>query len=339
MSNTFLKIQKGCTLRDLTSYVGSDSVSQVLNVNGLQRQRDVYSQYEDKCHQAVQSNDYVDWKRKSEILNIFSTDSDVFEYACVQSEDNWKILSSMMSFADAIAVPETVQIVKSDEVLGNGEPVSSTVYNSVMSSLKKSGTVDTSVFNDFSTIKPSVPLNLSTSSSYVTNSLFQAFKIPFGDVTFYSSLSDSSVDIPAYPEEVRDPRTASYTTMPDTLYQYEPWYTYTSSGPREVTLEFHLHRQMWTGDETDGLANKMIRFVQACLYPKYNGSSVTSDICTLYIKGKSYITGIVTAVDVTWTGPIGSDGFYLEFTLSVSFTEISQRQLNNDSVKSMALLG
>ena len=338
MSNTFLMIDKNLTLRQLSSYVGSQQANSVLNLNGLKRQRDLYNQYKRKCDDIVKSAENVSWKRKSEILNLFSTDSDVFEYAAVQDEDGWKVLSSAMSFRDAIAVPETVEIVQYDDVLGNRKAVASDVYKSVMTSLELTGEINTSLFNDFSTIKPSTA-RYGSSSNRSVNGLFQAFRIPWGDIKFYSQLSDESVDIPAYPESLKQSRPATYSNMPDMLYQYEPWYMYSSSGPREVTFDFHLHRQMWTGDETDGKANEMIRFIEASTFPRYQGSNVNSDICTLYIKGAAYIRGIVTNVEVEWLGPIGSDGFYLEFNLSISFSEVSSKALNYDVVKSMPLLG
>lgn len=338
MANTFLQLPENLTLKQLASYVGSNNVGRVLNVNGLNRTRNLSSVITKQNEQLVLKGDDVSWKRKAEILNNFSTDSDVFEYACVQSEDGWKILSQTMRFQDAISIPADVEIVRYDDVLGNEVPVTKTVYNKVMKSLESTGKVNSSLFNDFSTVKPSTIRSVSTSSTR-SNALFQAFRIPWGDITFYSSLSDKSIDIPVYPESIKEPRTASYSTMPDTLYQYEPWYTYNSSGPRNVSFEFHMHRQMWTGDERDGKANELVRFLQASTYPKYSGSAVNSDTCTLYVKGQPYITGIVSSVDVDWTGPIGLDGFYLEFTVTVSFTEVSTRALSHDVVQSLSLLG
>lgn len=338
MSNTFLSISEGLTLKQLSSYVGSDNVNNVLNVNGLKRQRDVYGQVESRNESIASLSDNVSWSRKAEILNLLSTDSDVFEHAAMQDEDGWKVLSNTMSFADALSLPSSVDVVKYDDVLGNGVPVTATVYKAIMQGLEYNGTIDRSVFNSFSTIKPVVSRNYGDAKSS-TNSLFAAFNVPWGDVTFYSSLSDDSIDIPVYPQSFKDGRVSTYSEMPSMLYQYEPWYSYSSSGPRTLTLEFHMHRQMWTGDERDGKANELIRFVEASAYAKYNGSCVNSDTCTLYIKGYPFVTGIVTSVSVNWDGPIGLDGFYLEFTLSISFTEVSTQALSYDVVKSMDLIG
>ena len=338
MSNTFLTVPSNLTLKSLATYVGSESVNRVLNVNGLSRVPNIAKELKKRNDSIVSQNYKVPWKRKSEILNTFSTDSDVFEYAAVQDDKGWKVLDQTMSFEDAIAVPESVEITRYDDVLGNQTPVSSDVYWKVMNSLEQTGSVNSSVFNDFSTIKPAVYRNVSSSTSSTSN-VFQAFKVPWGDVVFYSSMSGASKEIPAYPESIKDGRSASYSTMPDTLYQYEPWYVYSNSGPRSLTLSFHLHRQMWTGNEKDGKANELIRFIQASVYPKYSGSTVNTDACTLYVKGYPYVTGIVSNVDVEWSGPIGSDGLYLEVNLSVAFTEVATRALNYNVVKSLPLIG
>ena len=117
MSNTFLQLPENLTLKQLASYVGSNNVARVLNVNGLNRTRNLTSVVRKQNDQIVNSTDNVSWKRKAEILNNFSTDSDVFEYACVQSEDGWKILSQAMRFQDAIQIPADVETVRYDDVL------------------------------------------------------------------------------------------------------------------------------------------------------------------------------------------------------------------------------
>lgn len=339
MSNTFLQIPSELTLKQLSSMVGSRNVNYVLNLNNLKRQKDISKQHSDMCDEIKRIQPEVSWKRKSEILNTFSTDTDVFEYAAMQDEGGWKVLDKTLSFEDTLSIPETIELVRYDDVLGNGQPVSKTVYDNVMNSLSETGRVSDTIFSEFSTMK--VPKNRMSigSSSAQGGSIFQMFNIPWGDITLYSSLSGDSKDIPVYPEEFTDARNANYDTMPDVLYQYEPWYTYNSSGPRSISLEFHMHRQMWTGDETDGKANELIRFCESNCYPKYNGSSVTTSIVTLYVVGKPLINGIITGCEVQWGGPIGRDGFYLEFTMTLAITEVSIQALNHGTVSALPLIG
>ena len=155
----------------------------------------------------------------------------------------------------------------------------------------------------------------------------------------HSYLGNDSIDFPVYPEEIEDGVRANYETMPDLLYQYEPWQLYRSAGPRTGTYTFHMHRDMFTGDHRDGRCNELIRFCQASCYPEYKGAAVYSDISTLYIGGKPFISGIITEVRESWGGPIGLDDWYLECTLAVTFTEVSQQPLNFTTVRQKGLIG
>ena len=100
-----------------------------------------------------------------------------------------------------------------------------------------------------------------------------------------------------------------------------------------------MHRDMWSGDHSDGKANELIRFCEACCYPRFNGAAVNSGTVTLYIKGQPLISGIIEDVTVHWDGPILQDGWYGHFTLEITITEIASRALNYDVVKSMPLIG
>jgi hypothetical protein len=189
------------------------------------------------------------------------------------------------------------------------------------------------VFNEYNS---SLPVNFSSSKSYGSSSnVLQFFNIPWGEVTLYDSLSGESVDFPVYPEEPGDGRKATYTQMPDTLYQYEPFYLYQSSGPRSCQYSFTFHRDMWTGNHKDGMANKLIRFCESCLYPKYNGSAVNTSIVTLYIHGDALIRGILTSVNKSWSGPILQDGWYGVCKLEIEISEVSSDPLTFDTVRSM----
>ena len=70
MSNTFLLVSDNMTLKDLSSYVGSSAVNSVLNLNNLERKRDIAGQVDKKFKDTVSQNtNNVSWKRKQEILN------------------------------------------------------------------------------------------------------------------------------------------------------------------------------------------------------------------------------------------------------------------------------
>lgn len=331
----FLTISDSTTLAELSDRVGDRNVERMLAINGLTRTPRIGKQFRNNVNNIIQTNQSANWQRKSTVLNQFSSDSDIFETAALLDDNSWKVLSALETFPGMLKVPETVVLPSAVDILGNGQGVGSVIYNQVMQSLSTPPhTVDPSIFNEYSIRKGSQIVD------YVDRNTdaMQWFNLPWGDITLYSSVANDSIDFPVYPEEYEDGVKANYTTMPDLLYQYEPWYLYQSSGPRTNSFTFHAHRDMWTGDHRDGKANELIRFCEAACYPEYNGSAVNSDTVTLYIKGSPLISGIMTDVSVKWMGPIGLDGWYLEFELTINITEISTTALNNTSVRQKPLI-
>lgn len=332
----YILINKGTTLVDLADRVGDRNVETFLAINGLTRAPNIGEQFTSMVANILSTGPTVDWQRKSTILNKFSGDSDIFEEAALLDNNSWKVLDALETFPNRLKVPETITLPSATDILGNGQGVDSRVYENAMNSLAtQPHTIDPGVFNQYSTIQ-NTQITGSVSQTSTNTTLFN---LPWGNITLYSSLAGESVDIPVYPEELEDSIKANYTTMPDLLYQYEPWYVYQSSGPRSNSYTFHMHRDMWTGDHRDGKANELIRFCQAACYPEYSGSAVYSDTVTLYVKGSTLITGILTAVDVKWSGPIGLDGYYLEFELVLHITEIAEQALSNSVVRAKPLIG
>lgn len=332
----YISINKDTTLVDLADRVGDRNVETFLAINGLTRSPNVGEQFSMMVENILSTGSTVDWQRKSTILNKFSGDSDIFEEAALLDSNSWKVLDALETFPNRLKVPETITLPSASDILGNGQGVDSRVYENAMNSLaNEPHTIDPGIFNQYSTIQ-NTQITGSVSQTSTNTTLFN---LPWGDITLYSSLAGESIDIPVYPEELEDSVKANYTTMPDLLYQYEPWYVYQSSGPRSNSYTFHMHRDMWTGDHRDGKANELIRFCQAACYPEYSGSAVYSDTVTLYVKGSALITGILTAVNVKWSGPIGLDGYYLDFELVLDITEVSEQALSNSVVRAKSLIG
>ena len=332
----FLKISSTTTLAQLTDMVGEANVSNILALNGLEREKYIGKQFQEKCKEIMHDPEPVSWERQVSILNSFTDDGEVYETAALQGQSGWKVLSALGTFKDALRIPDDIQLPNSTDIIGGTEPLTKDVYEKSMASLMNPPHyIDSEIFDTFDLTK-SVQL-VSTHISY--SKVFELFNIPWGDISFYDSISGKSIDLPVYPENLTDTRNASYATMQDILYQYEPWQIYTSSGPRTSTYSFHFHRQMWTGNELDGKANELIRFCQACLYPEFRGSAVNTSTVRLYVKGYTLISGILQDVNVTWDGPIGRDGWYLECTLDLMITEVAEQALTHDVVKGLPLIG
>lgn len=334
----FLKISKNTTLSGLNNEVGSRNTDSILNLNSLNRTPDIGVQFENLIKQKISETEDVSFQRKATILDTLTSDADVFEIAALQNMDGWKILSSLGTMPGMLRIPETIKLPDSVNIIGGtGEPVSRAVYEKAIDFLlNKNLDVDPVIFNEYSSRKGSQILDTVSGSSTV-----QWFKLPWGKITLYSSLNGKSVDFPVYPKGIDDSTQANYETMPETLYQYEPWQIYKSSGPRTNTYDFDIHRDMWSGDHRDGKCNELIRFCQSNCYPKFQGASVQTSTVTLYIAGKKHITGIMTNVKASWDdeSPIGLDGFYLHLTLSITITEVSEEVLNYETVQQKGLIG
>jgi len=341
----FLTITPQTTLASLSSQVGRQNVDEILTANELPRTPKVGQAYVSRCNDILKTASPVTAVQKINMLNTLTSDSEIFETAAMMTEDEWKIFQKLGTLPSALSVPTTIKLQKSSDIIGNSlTGIATHIYQRTINSLNATGRVDSTIFNTISSIKhpphngsPRRDKRNHTSGADVIP--FSGFNLPWGKIRLYSSLTDDSVDIPVYPEEISDGAKASYTTMPDLLYQYEPWYAYTGSGPRSVEYSFHMHRDMWTGDHRDGNANALIRFAESCCYAEYNGSAVNTTLVTLYINGDATITGIMTDENVRWSGPIGLDGWYLEFTLSFTITEVSKIPKNITSVRAKNVIG
>lgn len=333
----FLQINSRTKFSDLSDRVGSRNVDEVLALNDMTRTPNVGAQYMVNKQYIIDNSEPVDWQRKSTILNTLTDTSDAFEIAALMGENDWKVMSAINVLPNTLRIPDSLVLPDATDIIGVNTKVGKVVYDNAMYMLSSDPhTIDPAIFNEYSTIKSSRIIDYSTSQS---NDTFQYFNIPWGEVTLYSSIDGESVDIPAYPEEIDDGRHASYTQMPDLLYQYEPWNVYQSSGPRSIAFEWNLHRDMWSADHNDGLANDLIRFCEAQCYPRFSGSAVIPPMVTLYIHGSPFITGIMTDQSTKWFGPILDDGWYGAFTLSLTITEVSSQALNYDVVRSFPLIG
>lgn len=339
----FLKISDSTKLSDLTEIVGSRNVDSILNLNMLPRVPNIGQAFEQLVEEKTSDKPDLDFQRKKTLLNTLTSEADIFEYACLQTESGWNLLDTVGTMEGMLRVPENIKIPDSIDVLGGtNTPIDKTVYQKAMNYLNNDTNVDPVIFNSYSMLKDSQILDMQqTDGGNASDNPINQFNLPWGEITLYSSLDNESVDFPVYPAGFEDGTSATYEPMPDMLYQYEPWQTYKSSGPRSVNFEFDMHRDMWTGDHRDGKCNELIRFCESNCFPRYQGSTVQTAKVTMYLAGKKLITGIITEVKVAWDddSPIGLDGIRLHLKLTLSITEVSDTPLSYDSVRSKELIG
>ena len=331
----YLTMTRDMTLKQLSDIVGDRNLDTVLNTNNMERSYNIGAQFYAKIEE-VSKTDAIDYQKKLSILNQFVGDSDLYEKAALGTENDWKALASFSCFTNAIKISNSVTIPSSVGVLGNGEPVPKNIYKECSESLKKNHEIKPEIFAEYNASYYD-GARIGRSATNTGFKTYQWFKFP-KDIALYSALADEMIYFPVYPEGFSDGVTANYDDMPEMLYQYEPWKVYKSSGPREIKFTFKFHRDMWTGDHRDGKANEVIRKCQANCYPQYNGSLVNYSLVAMYMHNDNLITGVMTDCDVSWDGPIGLDGFYLECELSFTIVEVSPQPLNYDSVRSKKLI-
>lgn len=336
----FVSISSTTTLNQLSKVVGGANVGSILAINSLSRQPDIGAALETQQNAILGAASNISWQRKAAVLNTMTTDSDIFETAALQGDNAWKVLVGSGSFPNTLLVPDGVTLPGSDSVMGNGEQVSKTIYAAVMRQLSTPPhEIDPAVFGGWTTMPAVSGLGkgmLATTSGAIPTT--NPYNVPWGKISLYSSLAGSSIDVPAYPEEVPDDIQANYDSMPELLYQYEDWPLYKSTSSKIHQYTWKLHRDMWSGNHLDGAANQMIRFFQANCYANYAGAAVTTAAVTLYIGGKIVISGIMTDCKVRWYGPLGQDGWYLAFDLSCTIKSISPTALDYTVVKNKGLV-
>ena len=331
----FLQVPNNMTLTNLRDRVGTRNVDSVLNLNSRGRTPHIGNALASLFDTVKSNTSLVDNQRKMSVLNTLTDDADVFETAALLDEDSWKLLSSKGTIPNTLRIPETLILPDASDIIGGtGKPISQVVYNKAMNYLENDLPIDPIIFNDYSNQRSSQIYDTATGGDFI-----QWFPIPWGEVTLYSSLSGSSADFPVYPETYEDNYKSNFDTMPDMLYQYEPWFVYKGSGPRTNTYDFKMHRDMWTGDHRDGKCNELIRFCEANCYPDFNGAAVNVATVTLYIAGKSLISGILTDVKVEYSGPLGLDKFPLAVNMSLTITEIATSAVSHTTMMNRGVIG
>lgn len=338
----FLKIDENTSLSDLRNVIGDDgNLDSVLALNGLNWKNDVgrqLKQITDKAKSVEMASDEDSIiQRKITLLNRCSSDEDVFQTASTLDQEGWNIFAATGTFENTLRIPDHIILPKTDDVIGNTKSVSKDTYNKVIADIK-ANTVPSDTTGIFGTYTSE--MTALVGSSPITGA-FNWFELPLGEITLYSSLADDSIDFPCYPSEFSDGIKANYDTMPDMLYQYEPWQVYKGSGPRQCSFTFDIHRDMWSGNHNDGKCNELIRFCEANCYPRYNGAAVNTATVTMYIRGKALVSGILTDVTPNWDtdSPIGHDGFYLHLKLQLTVVEIAQEALSYDVYRMKGLIG
>lgn len=150
--------------------------------------------------------------------------------------------------------------------------------------------------------------------------------------------------IPQFPLEISDSSSANFeqTTI---LGRSAPIFTYANSGPRTVSFNLVLHRDLMSDislvsnnfglDDSRNIVEELINTLHSAVLPKYENATkaVNPPIVSVRIGDDIYIKGVVNGqVSHNYSGPI-VDNKYQLCSIQFSITEIDP--YDAESVKSI----
>lgn len=161
----------------------------------------------------------------------------------------------------------------------------------------------------------------------------QETKYQMIDNYIYLYHTDTLIVVPAYSDSITDSIGASFSSS-NLLSRSAPIQSYSGSGPRTITVQFRLHRDMMkqlnygvsnaqvTMD--DDYVDIMIREIQAIVLPSYNTPEkmVNPPMVAVRLGNDIFIKGVVGHVAVTYQYPILRNGKYAVIDISFDVTEV-----------------
>ena len=150
--------------------------------------------------------------------------------------------------------------------------------------------------------------------------------------------TDKFIIIPEYPESITDNMTSTFNQT-TALSRSAPVFTYANSGPRVVTINLELHRDMVNDlnitagntnlksnvvSQTDDYVDTLIKELQSIALPRYNvnNRAVIPPRVAVRFGNELFISGVVnTTVQCTYSKPILSNGKYAKVTISFAVSE------------------
>ena len=150
--------------------------------------------------------------------------------------------------------------------------------------------------------------------------------------------TDKFIIIPEYPETITDNMTSTFTPN-YALSRSAPVFTYPNSGPRVVTINLELHRDMVNDlnitagntnlksnvvSQTDDYVDTLIKELQSIALPRYNvnNRAVIPPRVAVRFGNELFISGVVTStITCTYGKPILSNGKYAKVSIGFTVSE------------------
>lgn len=150
--------------------------------------------------------------------------------------------------------------------------------------------------------------------------------------------TDKFIIIPEYPESITDNMTLTFNQT-QALSRSAPVFTYAYSGPRSVTFNLELHRDMVNDlnitagntnlksnvvSQTDDYVDILIKELQSIALPRYNvnNRAVIPPRVAVRFGNELFISGVVTSnISCVYNKPILSNGKYARVSIGFTVSE------------------
>ena len=157
---------------------------------------------------------------------------------------------------------------------------------------------------------------------------------PLIDNYIYLHHTDEWLLLPEYPDSVQD-KMGSTFAQTNALSRTAPVFSYSNSGPREVQIQLHLHRDILDGlnidasnlilEPDDDYVDTLIKKLQAIALPVYNvaNKAVVPPMISIKLGEEIFVKGVVTGgVSIEYQKPILDNNKYANVTLNFNVYEI-----------------
>ena len=158
------------------------------------------------------------------------------------------------------------------------------------------------------------------------------------DNYIYLFHTNTLIVVPSFVDSINDTMGVQFASSTP-LSRSAPIYSYQSSGPRQIRVEFNLHRDLMreinygvsnapvalTSDMNDDYVNFMVKAIQAAALPSYDAATkmVNPPVVAVRLGGDIFIKGVVTGdVGVTYNLPIIEGGHYASVRIAFGISEI-----------------
>lgn len=172
----------------------------------------------------------------------------------------------------------------------------------------------------------------------MATSTYDGSVMPLLDNFIYISHLDEGLTywrLPTDPDEITDSMSSTFQSV-NALGRSAPVMTFANAGPRTVSVNFELHRDMMD-DVNEGYSNStlqgegedyldnLVKALQAISLPRYNLNNkyVEPPLVALRLGNELFIKGVVSqAISITYGKPILRNNRYASIKLGLTITEV-----------------